>query len=466
MTKNRKHFLCVLRATLCSSWLFLFCFSASSAAPNVIFILADDLGYGDLGCYGQQKIKTPNLDRMAAEGIRFTQAYAGSTVCAPSRSVLMTGQHGGHTRIRSNAVTPLQPEDVTVAEVMKSVGYRTGLIGKWGLGDPGTISGPNEQGFDYFYGYANHLHAHNHYPTWLWRNAEKVPIQGNDEVAKGVCGTCTHYALDLFTAEARQFIAQPSEQPYFLYLPYVTPHANNERFGHDGNGMEVPDYGEYTDRDWPPQQKGHAAMITRMDLEIGSLLESLRASGQDKNTVVFFASDNGAMHEGGALSDFFNSSGPLRGHKRSLHDGGIRTPLIAWSPGRIPAGRTSDHVCAIWDILPTLAELSNASLPDHIDGVSLVPTLLDQSGQQEHDHLYWEFHEGGFMQAVRQGNWKAIRRNLGTLKLYNLATDIHEDNDLAAAHPEVAAKMTELLDNARTESKDYPTPARPGKNEP
>lgn len=433
---------------------------AEAEKPNVIFILADDLGYADLGCYGQEKIKTPNLDRMASEGLRFTQAYAGSTVCAPSRSVLMTGQHGGHTRVRSNAVRPLLPEDVTVAEVAKSAGYRTAIIGKWGLGNPGDTGIPNKQGFDYFFGYLDHLHAHNHYPTWLWRNEEQVMIPGNDEVARGVCGKCETYADDLFAEEALKFISEPAEAPYFLFLSHVVPHANNERWAHEKNGMEVPDLGEYANTDWPEQQKGQAAMITRLDSYVGRILEQLRASGADKNTIVFFASDNGALHEGGGVSDFFKSSGPLRGYKRSLHDGGIRTPLIAWGPGLVPGGRVSDHVCAFWDILPTVAELSGSELPPAIDGVSLVPTLFGKEGQRQHDHLYWEFHERGFEQAVRQGDWKALRENLGAVQLYDLSKDVHEDHDVAADYPEVAARMTALLDNARTESADFPIRVR------
>lgn len=428
--------------------------------PNIIFILADDLGYGDLGCYGQEKIQTPNLDRMAKEGVRFTQAYAGSTVCAPSRSVLMTGQHGGHTRVRSNAVKPLLPEDVTPAEVVKTQGYRTAMIGKWGLGEEGNSGVPNLQGFDYFFGYHDHGHAHNHYPAWLWRNQEKVNIDGNDEIARNVCGKCGTYADDLFADEALKFISEPADTPYFLYLSFVVPHANNERFAYDGNGMEVPDLGPYADKDWPAQQKGQAAMVTRMDSHIGRILQQLRDSGADKNTVVFFSSDNGPLHEGGGVSDFFKSSGPLQGHKRSLHDGGIRVPFLAWSPGLIPGGRESDHVCAFWDLLPTVAELAGASSPAAIDGISLWPTLSGMDGQRQHEYLYWEFHERGFEQAIRQGNWKAIRENLGAVELFDLSVDIHEDRDIAAEHPEVTARMVSLFDGARTESADFPIRAR------
>lgn len=428
--------------------------------PNIIFILADDLGYGDLGCYGQQRIATPNLDRMAAEGMRFTQAYCGSTVCAPSRSVLMTGQHCGHTRVRSNRPVQMEPEDVTVAEVMKTAGYDTALIGKWALALEGWSSVPTKQGFDYFFGYLDNGTAHNHFPTWLSLNEGRKTIEGNTEKAKGVCGECRHYADELFAEDAVRFISEQRTNTYFLYLCPIAPHANNERFALEKNGMETPDRGAYTDKDWPDQQKGHAQMITLLDGHVGKVLEALRASGQDKNTVVFFASDNGPLHEGGADHEFFNSSGGLRGFKRSLHEGGIRTPFIAWGPGHIEAGKTTGQVAAFWDVLPTLAELGGAQNPPNIDGVSLVPTLLGQGEQQQHEWLYWEFHEGGFFQAIRAGKWKALRRNQADVQLYDLELDPHEDRDIAAEHPEVVKEMVARFDNARTPSEAYPTPER------
>lgn len=426
----------------------------------MIFILADDLGYGDLGCYGQKVIQTPHLDRMAAEGLRFTDAYAGSTVCAPSRSALMTGLHTGHTRIRGNDRVPLQPEDVTVAEVLKGAGYDTALIGKWGLGNEDTTGTPNKQGFDYFFGYLDQTHAHNHYPTFLWRNEERVSIAGNDEIKRGVCGTCTTYAQDLLTEEALTYINAPRESPYFLYLSYIVPHTNNERGAFDGNGMEIPSHAPYESEDWPAPQKGHAAMITRLDRDVGRLLDALRESGADKNTLVIFTSDNGPLNEGGGDAEFFNSSGPLQGFKRSMHDGGIRVPYIAWSTSLVPRGETTAQVTAFWDFLPTAAALAGVAPPDGLDGVSIVPTLFGKYEQQQPAPLYWEFHERGFHQALRDGNWKAVRENRGEAELFDLATDIAEANDVAAEHPEIAAKMQELFESCRADSADFPVRIR------
>jgi len=290
--------------------------------PNIIFILADDLGYGDLGCYGQTVIQTPALDRMAREGIRFTQCYAGSTVCAPSRCCLMTGLHTGHAHVRGNALVPLRPEDRTVAEVLKDAGYATALIGKWGLGEPESTGVPNRKGFDYFFGYLNQGRAHNYYPEFLWRNEEEFPLQGNVEVQPRVSSERVQYSHDLFVSEALQYVEEHQSEPFFLYLALTIPHANNEGGRATGDGMEVPDYGAYKDKDWPNPQKGHAAMISRMDRDVGRLLDTLKALGIDEDTVVFFTSDNGPHKEGGADPEFFKSSGPLRGIKRDLYEGG------------------------------------------------------------------------------------------------------------------------------------------------
>jgi arylsulfatase A-like enzyme len=436
-------------------------FAEDAGKPNIVFIIADDLGYGDLGCYGQQKIQTPNLDRMAAEGVKFTDAYAGTTVCAPSRCILMTGQHGGHARVRSNAPIPLEPEDVTIAEVMKDAGYDTALMGKWALGWEGWPSNPNNEGFDYFFGYLDNGHAHNHYPTWLWLNDGRKEIEGNTEKAPGVCGECRHYADDLFAQDAVRYIKEPRERPFFLYFAPIAPHANNERFALEGNGMETPGRGAYADKDWPDQQKGHAQMITLLDGHVGQILDALRETGQDRNTIVFFTSDNGPLHEGGALHDFFDSNGPFQGYKRSLHDGGIRTPLIAWGPGRITPGTTTSHVCAFWDVLPTLAELGGGKAPDNTDGISFAPTLLGREGQRQHEWLYWEFHEGGFYQAIRAGQWKAISNNLREIALFNLHTDIGEEHDIADQHPEIVAQMLARFESARTPAERYEPKPRP-----
>jgi len=430
----------------------------SPSVPNIVFILADDLGYGDVGCYGQKQVRTPHLDRLAAQGIRFTQCYAGSTVCAPSRSVLMTGQHTGHTRVRGNARVPLLPEDVTVAEVLQGAGYRTGLVGKWGLGEPDTTGIPNRQGFDWFFGYLNQHHAHNYYPDYLWRNQEKVLYPGN-VVEKNVASKRTTYSHDLFTEEALKFVAQEPGKPFFLYLAYTIPHANNEA---GKLGMEVPSDAPYTDRPWPQAQKNHAAMITRLDADVGKLVQRLQELKLDEQTVLFFSSDNGPHREGGGDPAFFGSSGPLRGIKRSLTEGGIRVPMIVRAPGRIKPGQVSDQVWAFWDFLPTAADLAGAKPPPGLDGISIAPTLRGEK-QGDHEFLYWEFHEGGFAQAVRMGDWKLIRRPYSKApapELYNLRTDLGEAKNVAAEHQDVVAKIETYLKTARTESKDWPVPPK------
>ncbi len=432
--------------------------------PNIIFILADDLGYGDLGCYGQQTIRTPNLDRMAAEGMIFTDAYAGSTVCAPSRCCLMTGLHTGHAWVRGNARVPLRPEDVTVAELLKGAGYTTGIIGKWGLGEPGTTGIPNRQGFDHWFGYLNQRHAHNYYPDYLWRNEQKVELA--NEVTPvgppgGVATKRVQYSHDLFAADALGFLGENRNRPFFLYLAFTIPHANNES---KPDGMEVPSYGPYANEDWPNPQKGHAAMITRMDTDIGRLFARLKSLGLDDETLVLFSSDNGPHKEGGADPAFFDSNGLLRGHKRDLYEGGIRVPLIARWPGRITAGSGTNHVCAFWDVLPTCCELAGVAPPEGIDGLSFLPTLLGQPDRQrKHTYLYWEFHEQGKKQAVRMGEWKGVRLNVakdpdGPVELYNLATDIAEENNVADEHPDVVRQITTIMATARTPSEHWPWP--------
>lgn len=418
--------------------------------PNILFILADDLGYGDLGCYGQQQILTPNLDRLASEGIRFTDCYAGSTVCAPSRCCLMTGFHSGHARIRGNARHPLLPEDTTVAEVLKQAGYATGLVGKWGLGEPGTTGIPNRKGFDEFYGYLNQGHAHNYYPEHLWNNEEMVELAGNLGMGR------KEYSHDLFTDKALDYLTRHQDHPFFLYLAYTIPHANNERGRYEGNGMEVPDFGPYKDQPWPDTEKGKAAMITRLDTDIGKILDHLKQLGIEKDTLIFFTSDNGPHREGGSNPEFFQSSGPLKGIKRDLYEGGIRVPMMVRCPGRVPAGKVSDQVWSFWDFLPTAAELAGGTIPQGIDGLSMVPALSGGKAP-EHEFLYWEFHEGGFKQAVRMGQWKAVRLAPGQpLELYNLENDPGETVNLAAEQPRVIAKIEGYLKQARTESENWP----------
>jgi arylsulfatase A-like enzyme len=437
--------------------------TAAEERPNIIFILADDLGYGDLGCYGQKVIRTPNIDRMAAEGLRFTDCYAGSTVCAPSRCVLMTGYHTGHCLVRGNARVPLRPEDATVAELLKDAGYKTGIIGKWGLGEADTTGTPNRQGFDYWFGYLNQQHAHNYYPEYLWRNEEKLPLRnevnhligGTDRTPGGVATKRVDYSHDLFTAEALGFLDGRKDERFFLYLAYTIPHANNEA----GNrGMEVPSYEPYEDRDWPEPQKGHAAMITRLDRDVGRLFAKLKELGIDGRTIVFFSSDNGPHKEGGGDPAFFHSSGPLRGFKRSLHDGGIRVPGIARWPRKIKAAATSDLPWYFADFLPTACELAGREAPPGMDGISIVPTLLGKGEQQRHEFMYWEFHEGpSSQQAVRMGHWKAVRTAPSApIQLYDLRADLAEADDVAANHADVVARIAEYLKTARTESADWP----------
>jgi arylsulfatase A-like enzyme len=427
--------------------------------PNIIFILADDLGYGDLGCYGQTKIQTPNLDRFAAEGMRFTQAYAGSPVCAPSRAVLLTGRHVGHTRIRGNSTLPLLPEEVTVAEVLKPAGYVTGAVGKWGLGLEGSTGTPSRQGFDEWFGFLSQTLAHNYYPTQLWRSSrslgydqpledEPVPIAANFGGAKG------RYAQDLFTMAATNFVRVNKLAPFFLYLAYTIPHAHNEL---KDKGMEVPSDAPYSQEDWPQPEKNKAAMITRLDADIGRLLAQLKALQIESNTVVFFTSDNGPHKEGGVRPDFFRSSGLLRGLKRDVYEGGIRVPMLVRWPGRIAPGTVSDQVWHFPDFLPTAAEIAGVQPPPGVDGISILPTLLGQAQTNQHEYLYWEFHEGGSKQAVRLGDWKGVRLEPGQpLELYDLKTDAGETKNVAAAHPDVVARIEAILKTARTESEPWP----------
>lgn len=430
---------------------------ALAATPNIIFILADDLGYGDLGAYGQQLIATPHLDQLAADGIRFTNGYAGSTVCAPSRAALITGRDMGHARIRGNAAVPLAPEDPTVAKLLKAKGYHTALIGKWGLGEEGSTGIPTLQGFDEFYGYLNQGHAHDYYPEFLWRNTVKEPLPGNRTSAKhkGVCEECTTYAADRFNEETITFLERAKGgPPFFLYLAHTIPHANNERKGAKGNGMEVPDLGPYADKPWGEPEKGKAAMISRLDSYVGALRAKLDELGLAKDTLVFFSSDNGPHKEGGGDPEFFDSNGGLRGYKRDLYEGGIRVPFIAAWPGTIAPG-TSDAPVTLWDLLPTLAELVSAEAPP-TEGKSFLAVLRGQPAA-ERGPLYWEFHEGGFKRAIRLGPWKGVKiRPELPLELYDLATDPAEATNLASAHPEVVQQIEELLKAARTPNEHWP----------
>lgn len=440
--------------------------------PNIVYIVADDLGYGDLGCYGQKDIRTPNIDRMAREGMLFTQHYSGSTVCAPSRSCLMTGLHTGHTPVRGNkeyqpeGQHPLPADSVTVAEVLKKARYATGAFGKWGLGYPDSEGDPNNQGFDEFYGYNCQRYAHNYYPYFLRHNDKKVMLPGNE-------GKKTEqYGPDLIQEQTLKFIEANKDKPFFLFVPHVIPHAElfvpeddiiksyRGKFPEkpykgvdDGPNYKIGGYGSVA-----TPRANFAAMVTRLDRHVGQILEKLNQLGLDKNTVVIFTSDNGPHAEGGRNPADFNSSGGLRGAKRDLYEGGIRVPMIARWLGKIKAGSRSEHVSAFWDVMPTLAELAGADVPQDIDGISFAPTLLGQAQKQkEHDYLYWEFHEQGGRQAVRQGRWKAIRQQVkrdpnGPLELYDLEADPEEKNDLASQHPDIVEKMEKIMKEAHTDS--------------
>jgi len=432
--------------------------------PNIIYIMADDLGWGDLGCYGQREIQTPNIDRLSREGIRFNQVYAGSTVCAPSRCVLMTGKHTGHARIRGNLRVPLEPSDLTVAEVLQKVGYRTGLSGKWGLGEEGSTGAPNRKGFEHFFGYVNQQHAHNYYPTFLVRDEARVALENRmtsvDPTGAGVATVRRQYSPDLILDDALEFIRRHDGRPFFLYLAMTLPHANNEA---GTNGLEIPNLGAYAKRDWPENKKRFAAMVTRLDDGVGRVMELLRARGIDQRTLVMFTSDNGPHREGGNDPSWFRSSGPFRGIKRDLYEGGIRVPMIARWPGKIPQGRVSEQPWWFADVLPTLAELAGARCPSDLDGRSVVPSLLGQQQSLAERVFYWEFHEGGFRQAIRMGAWKGVRLRLGEpMELYNLVLDPGEKDNVASGNPRVVARLERALDRVRVESEHWPVRGRDG----
>ena len=440
--------------------------------PNIVYILADDLGYAELGCYGQQKIRTPNIDKLAAEGMRFTQHYSGNPVCAPSRCALMTGLHTGHTQIRGNKQVggkegwvlgstiggqwPIKADTVTVAKILKKAGYTTGAFGKWGLGLVGTTGDPNKQGFDHFYGYICQRQAHTFYPNHLWRDGEVEWIEANKD------GKEELYSHDLIAQEALKFIRTNKDRPFFLYVPFTIPHM----------ALQVPEdsLAEYRGK-WPdPPYKGdkgyfahpnpracYAAMVTRMDKDVGRITALLKELALDDNTLVIFTSDNGPTFNGGSDSAFFESAKPLRGLKGSVYEGGIRVPYIARWPGRTKAGSTSNHISAFWDFLPTCCELIGQDPPQDIDGISMLPTLFGRDQpQKKHKYLYWELRG---QQAIRMGKWKALRIKPGRkIELYDLDNDIAESKDLADEHPEVVAKMVEIFRTGRTESEVFPLP--------
>jgi arylsulfatase A-like enzyme len=447
----------------------------ASQSPNIIYILADDLGYGDLSCYGQELFRTPNIDQLAAQGLLFTQHYSGSTVCAPSRSALMTGQHTGHTFVRGNKEVqpegqyPLPDESYTLAEALKAAGYTTGAFGKWGLGYPGSEGDPNRQGFDTFYGYNCQRMGHHYYPYHLWSNQDSIVLEANAGKQKGA------YGPELIHREALKFITENKEQPFFLFRPIIIPHAEliapdsvmEQYLGKFEPEVQYQGYDEgprYRKGPYESQEHAHAAfvaMIHILDRQVGEIVQTLDELGLSENTLIIFTSDNGPHLEGGADPEYFNSNGPLKGFKRDLYEGGIRVPMIAKWPGKVPAGSRTDHISAFWDLFPTLAELTHITAPENTDGISFLPTLLGKPAEQEkHKYLYWEFHEQGGRLAVRKDKWKAVKYEVlekpeAPLELYDLSTDIGEEKNLAAQFPEVAAEMQRIMEQARTPSEVF-----------
>lgn len=432
--------------------------------PNIIYILADDMGYGDLGCYGQQIIKTPNIDLMASQGIRFTNHYSGSTVCAPSRCALMTGKHTGHSFVRGNkemepeGQMPMPETTRTVAHSLKEAGYTTACLGKWGLGYPGSESDPLKMGFDYFFGYNCQMKAHHYFPEYLWENDKKVFYPENNGGQKRM------YSHDKTTHKAFDFIKENKNKPFFLYLAYAIPHAElvlPEEYleKYKGKFPEKPfPGGHYGKQDYP--KAAYAAMISHLDADVGKLNALLKQYGLDKNTIVMFTSDNGPHIEGGNDPKFFRSSGGLRGEKRSLYEGGIRTPFIVKWPKKIKSGKLSKHVSAFWDVFPTLCEIGGVNVPDDLDGISFYPELIGET-QKQHNLLYWEFHGyTGDKQAIRKGEWKAVRNKItkenSPIELYNLETDPLEQNDVAKQYPEIIKNMKELFNENHITSINFP----------
>ena len=446
---------------------------AAASKPNIIFLLSDDLSWGDLGCYGQTQILTPNIDRLAAEGMRFTNAYAGNSVCAPSRSCLMQGLHPGHARVRGNSFSgyrhSLQPEDITVAQLLQQSGYTTGLFGKWGLAlydQPGI---PNNRGFDEFFGYLNQRHAHSYYPPYLYHNQTRVPYPqhaGHDHHAQStydpVWGVqpagvkkpaATKYSFGEIHSRSLDFIRRHHKQPFFVYLAHTIPHGP----------VIAPDLAPYTNKDWAIGHKEWAAMVSRLDTAVGEILALLADLKIDNNTLIIFASDNGHSAHGYnrdksvvSIGDHFQSYGPTRGRKGDSYDGAFRVPAIARWPGKIAANQVNNHIWAFWDFLPTAAEIAGAEIEFHTDGVSFLPTLLGTPDKQKpQQYLYWEYNKN---QAIRSDNWFAHRANGGDVELYDLAKDPQQQNNLAARHPDLAAQILRWMNESHTPSEVWPSP--------
>jgi arylsulfatase A len=443
--------------------------------PNIIYILADDLGYGDLSCYGQQKFSTPNIDRLAKEGMLFRQHYTGCTVSAPSRSCLMTGLHTGHTPIRGNkgwdpeGQWPLSASSYTTAEMLQSKGYTTGAFGKWGLGFVGTEGDPNKQGFNEFFGYNCQSLAHNYYPYWLWHNNEKILLKENEGDKTGT------YSADLIHKEALRFIEVNKTNPFFLFYATTIPHAElaakpeymemfRGKFQPEKSYKGVDNGKDFRLGPYGSQAETHAAfaaMVKELDDYVGEILHKLEELNLERSTIVIFASDNGPHLEGGADPDYFNSNGPLKGYKRDMYEGGIRTPMLVRFPGIVKEGSVTDHISSFWDVMPTLAEITGAKVPEGIDGISFLPVLTGIGEQKQHSYLYWEFHEQGGKIAVRIGDYKAVKLNVdkdptGPMELYDLSNDLGETNNVASANPGIVKKMEAIIKQAHVPNKDFP----------
>lgn len=444
--------------------------------PNIIVIISDDLGYGDIGCYGQEKIKTPNIDRLASEGLRFTQAYAGSAVCAPSRSTLMEGKHTGHARVRGNYYNDyresLQPGDYTIPMMLKEAGYATGLFGKWGLGLHDQYGIPRKMGYDQFFGYLNQGHAHNYYPEFLWENETKFFFPENGCHHKGIeiykgeqyydeNGVChplciddpskASYSLDVYSARALEFIRQNRAKPFFLTLAYTPPHE----------AFIVPELGIYNKKEWPLNHKIYAAMISRMDTKVGKLLDLLEELDIDENTMILFTSDNGNIPGNAApgeqaFSQFFNNLSPTRGGKGNILNGAFHVPaLIRW-PKVISPGQVSDQVWAFWDLMPTIADMTGIKAPNNTDGISIYPLLRgEQPAQKSHRFLYWEY-QGE--QAVRMGNWYGVKDRKGKLVLFDLQKDPGQHNDVSKQQPEIAKEIIQIMKTQHVPGFTWPSP--------
>lgn len=434
-----------------------------ASPPNIVVFMVDDLGWGELGCYGQEKISTSRIDQLAAEGMRFTQAYSGSHVCAPSRSVLMTGLHSGHTPVRANGYGKhLYADDITVAEVLKSAGYATGAFGKWGLGNEDSRGRANLQGFDTFMGQLEQVHAHFYYPYWIWQNDKRFLMPENQGRRQ------SRYVHDEMFAGAMEFVRDHREEPFFLYLPCIIPHVELVV----PEESELPYRGRFPKVAIPDPRKGYlgsddgyttfAGMVSRMDRDLGRLIDLLAELGLEENTLVIFTSDNGGQGGNWAgMTDFFAGNGPLRGYKGSFYEGGIRVPFIARWPGKIAPASTNDQPICFYDIMPTLAAVANAEPPPS-DGVSLLPAMLGTGEQQTHDFLYWEYpRPGGYEQAIRQGNWKLLKSPKGVVEFYDLSTDLGEQHNIAKQHPEVVARLEKILDAEHTPERDYPETPHP-----